>query len=120
MLNRRSLLLACLACAGVPGTALAHAALTGSTPPQNGSVPVSGFPVELRFSGRIDANRSRVTLTLPGGQSRTLAVKAGATAEVLAATVDAVPPGPCQLRYTVLSVDGHLTSGTIAFTATGP
>lgn len=30
---------------------------------------------------------------------------------------EAVPPGRCALRYDVLSQDGHVTWGTITFTA---
>ena len=98
--------------------AFAHAALTNSTPAEGGTVSAGGFPVELRFSGRVDAARSRLVLTLADGSSRKLAARPGDTPSAIAARTDALPPGRCTLRYDVLSPDGHVASGTLTFTAT--
>lgn len=97
--------------------AQAHSALTGSDPAAGGTVSAGGFPVELRFNGRVDAGRSRLVLNAADGSSRKLEAKPGNTPSSVTARVEAVPPGPCALRYDVLSSDGHLTSGTITFTA---
>lgn len=98
--------------------ARAHSALTESDPAAGGTVSAGGFPVELRFNGRVDAVRSRLVLSVADGSSRKLDAKPGNAPSSIAARVEAIPPGPCALRYDVLSNDGHLTSGTITFTAT--
>lgn len=98
--------------------ALAHSALTGSDPAEGGTVSAAGFPLELRFSGRIDAARSRLVLTLADGSTRKLPAHAGSGPSTIAAQAEAVPPGRCLLRYDALSHDGHVTSGTVGFTAT--
>lgn len=103
-----------LTCGGTG--ALAHSTLTGSDPAEGGTVSAAGFPVELRFSGRTDATRSRLLLTLADGSTRKLIGKAGGPSAITAQT-EAVPAGRCTLRYDVLSSDGHVTSGTIIFTA---
>lgn len=105
---------AALALASSP--AFAHSALTGSDPVEGGTVSAAGFPVELRFNGRMDAVRSRLVLTLADGSTRKLAGKANGPSAIVA-QAEAVPPGRCALRYDVVSSDGHLTSGTITFTA---
>lgn len=99
------------------GSAHAHSALAGSDPAAGGTVSAGGFPVELRFNGRVDAQRSRLVLSVADGSSRKLDARPGNAPSSIAAQADAVPPGPCTLRYDVLSNDGHLTSGTITFTA---
>ena len=98
--------------------ALAHSALTGSAPAEGATVSAAGFPVELHFNGRMDAARSRLVLTLADGSTRRLAGKANGPSAITA-QAEAVPPGRCTLRYDVTSSDGHLTSGTITFTAAG-
>lgn len=104
--------------AGAAG-AQAHSALAGSDPAPGSTVSTAGFPVELRFNGRVDAHRSRLVLSTADGSSRKLETKPGNAPSSIAARVEAVPPGPCVLRYDVLSNDGHLTSGSIPFTAIG-
>lgn len=97
--------------------AWAHAALTGSNPAEGSVVATTGFPLELRFTGHVDPTRSRLTLTTADGKSRKLDGRAGNAATTIAADVATVPPGPCTLRYDVLSHDGHLVTGTVKFTA---
>lgn len=112
----RIMLTAVLALGGT--AALAHSALTGSDPAEGGTVSAGGFPVELRFNGRVDAARSRFVLTLADGSARKLAAQPGNGPSAIVAQAGAVPPGRCTLRYDVLSQDGHVTSGTLGFTAT--
>lgn len=97
--------------------AWAHAALTGSSPAEGSVVATAGFPLELRFNGHMDPTRSRLTLTTADGKSRKLDSRAGSAPATIAADVAAVPPGPCILRYDVLSHDGHLVTGIVRFTA---
>jgi len=105
----------------VLGTPLAdaHVALSSSTPAAGAEVPAEGFALQLRFSGRVDAQRSRLTLTASDGTTRKLTAKAGKEPSEVTAQVPSVPAGQCQLRYDVLSADGHLMTGTLAFTVAG-
>lgn len=120
MPNRRLFILAALAGMTAPSWAFAHVALSASRPAQGGTVSVAGFDLELRFSGRIDARRSRGTLTLADGTSRAMEFLPGDDPATARAHVAALPPGPCELRYTMLSTDGHMSSGTLRFSAAEP
>lgn len=100
--------------------ALAHATLLRSDPAVGETVPAHGFPVELQFNSRADATRSRLVLTMADGSARKLEAHSGNNPSIIAVQVDEVPPGPCTLRYDVLSNDGHVASGSITFTATKP
>lgn len=120
MTSRRLFMAACLAGAMAPSWAWAHATLTASSPAQGGTAAASGFVIELRFNGRTDAARSRATLTLADGTTRAVSFRPGENPASLVAEEKAVPPGPCILAYTALSVDGHLTTGSLRFTAVEP
>ncbi len=95
--------------------ALAHAILVDSTPAPNGQVPAGKLALTLRYNSRIDAGRSKVTLTAPDGTVTRLAVNAGDTEDVLRDDVSVVP-GAYTLRWQVLAVDGHITRGSVPFT----
>ena len=103
--------------AGVPATAHAHAILVDSTPAPNASAAAGHLMVRLRFNSRIDAERSRVTLTLPDQSKTVLPVALGPTPDVLQGTAD-LGPGAYRLRWQVLAIDGHITRGDVPFTLT--
>jgi methionine-rich copper-binding protein CopC len=106
--------LTCIALLAAP-PALAHAVLMDSTPAANAHVAAGPLAITLRYNSRIDARRSKVTLTAPNGATARLDTKAGRTPEVLQANI-AVAPGDYKLRWQVLAVDGHITRGTLPFT----
>ncbi|MBS0559739.1 MAG: copper resistance protein CopC [Proteobacteria bacterium] len=109
-----ALLVACFA-AG----AWAHAVLVRSTPAAGGSVPAGELAFELHYNSRIDAGRSRLTLTGPGHAGTVLPVRAGAVPDELRAAAT-LAPGAYTLRWQVLATDGHITRGDVPFTVTGP
>lgn len=111
----RALLAATLAVAALPATALAHAILVDSTPAPNGHVPAGHLAVVFRYNSRIDAPRSKLTLTAPSGTVTRLTAQAGDTQSVLKAGAE-VSPGAWTLRWQVLAIDGHITRGTVPFT----
>lgn len=113
-----------LAAAGVaavlawPGGAWAHAVLVRGTPTAGAAVPAGPLHVDLQFNSRIERKASRLDLQGPDGGARKLSLE-DAPPDVLRAEADLVP-GAYLLRWQVLALDGHLTRGSIAFSAVAP
>lgn len=99
--------------------ALAHATLTASQPARGETV--SGeFDVVLRFDSRVDAQRSRFTLSGPDGTSSELPARPGASPGEVAAHARPPVPGQYVLHWQVLAVDGHVSRGLLPFTVAAP
>ncbi len=98
----------------MPGRARAHAILKSSTPRAGATVPAGPLAITLRFNSRVDASRSRLTLARPGGAPEALEFAAPA-ADMFQASAT-VAPGRHVLRWQVLALDGHITSGDVPFT----
>ena len=115
----------CLAAAVVaalalaPAAARAHAILLDSAPAPGGRASAGHVAFRLRFNSRIDAARSRVTLTRPDKAKSVLPIEPGPTPDVLQAAAD-LGPGAYSLRWQVLAIDGHITRGDVGFTLTPP
>jgi hypothetical protein len=105
---------ACLA----PAKAEAHAILIDSQPAIAGTVKAGSVDVTLRYNSRIDARRSRLTLTRPDHSQTVMPIGAGPHEDVLTTKAD-LSPGAYVLRWQVLAVDGHITRGDVPFTV-GP
>jgi methionine-rich copper-binding protein CopC len=108
--------LAALCCA--PAAAQAHAILVESQPAPGGSVGAGRVDISLRYNSRVDAGRSRLTLTRPDGTQAVLPVAPAGAGEVLTARAE-LAPGSYSLRWQVLAIDGHITRGDLVFTVTG-
>lgn len=108
---------ACLLAAATlaPVVAQAHAILVDSSPAAGEQERSGHVAFRLRFNSRIDAARSRVTLTQPDQVQAVLPIEAGPTPDVLQGEAD-LGPGAYRLRWQVLAVDGHITRGDVAFT----
>ena len=108
---------ACLVLAATlsPMAAQAHASLVDSAPGPGGHERSGHVAFRLRFNSRIDAARSRVTLTQPDQAKAVLPITAGQTPDVLQGEAD-LGPGAYSLRWQVLAIDGHITRGDVAFT----
>jgi len=96
--------------------ARAHAIVVESSPRANETVATGTREVRLVFNSRIDATRSRATIDVPGRADVPLELVADSPTSVRA-TVVIDASGPCVLHWQVLALDGHITRGTIAFTA---
>jgi methionine-rich copper-binding protein CopC len=103
----------------VPGPASAHALLLDSRPASGATVPAGHVAFLLRYNSRIDAARSRLTLTAPDGAVSVLPIAPAGPPDVLAAEAD-LPAGSYSLRWQVLAADGHITRGDVPFTLTVP
>jgi methionine-rich copper-binding protein CopC len=95
--------------------ALAHAILVDSTPAADAHVPAGPLNITLRYNSRIDAKRSKVTMTSPDGTAARLPTSAGAAPQLLQGTAT-VGPGAYTLHWQVLAIDGHITRGNVHFT----
>jgi methionine-rich copper-binding protein CopC len=98
--------------------ALAHAVLIDSTPAPNGHVPPGPLAIKFRYNSRIDAPRSKLSLSAPDGTTTRLDSH-GEGPDLLEATVT-LTPGAYTLRWQVLAVDGHITRGNVPFTVGAP
>jgi methionine-rich copper-binding protein CopC len=94
--------------------ALAHAVLIDSLPAPDGHVPAGPLAIKFRYNSRIDAPRSKLTLTRPDGSVDRLASR-GEGPDLLEADVT-LAPGAYTLHWQVLAVDGHITRGNVPFT----
>jgi len=93
-----------VAAAIIGGAAQAHALLLSSK--------VEGQDVILRYNGRVDAARSRITVIRPdGSEVAKVDCQAGEDQATLKGHFGAIEPGSYILRWEVLSVDGHISRG---------
>ena len=95
--------------------ARAHAILIDSQPAAAASLPAGPVAFRLRFNSRIDAARSRLTLTLPDRSQRVLPIAQEGAGDILTASAE-LPAGEYALRWQVLAIDGHITRGDVPFT----
>jgi copper resistance protein C len=102
-----------------PALANAHAILEDSSPAAGTSVPSGARDLQFRYNSRIDAERSRLTLTKPDHTQMKVPIELGAPPDILRCHLDLVP-GAYTIRWQVLAVDGHITRGDVPFTVTGP
>jgi methionine-rich copper-binding protein CopC len=95
--------------------AAAHAILVAATPAAKSTVQGPDVAVRLRFNSRIDGARSHLSLRLPDGSVRDLALAPQGSPEILAAQAKGLAAGAYRLRWQVLAADGHITRGEIPF-----
>jgi copper resistance protein C len=98
-----------------PPAAWAHAILVASTPAPNATVGGPDLDLRLRFNSRVDSARSHLTLALPDGSERALALGPQPKPDVLTARATGLAPGAYKLRWQVLATDGHITRGEVPF-----
>lgn len=72
-------------------------------------------PVTIHFNSRIEPGFTRVRLVDETKRERSLDVTSGRKGDTVMVHLPALPPGMYALRYKVLSVDGHVTEGTLRF-----
>jgi methionine-rich copper-binding protein CopC len=101
-----------------PAPALAHAVLIDSFPAPASHVPAGPVAIKFRYNSRIDAPRSKLTLTRPDTTTTRLASH-GEGPDLLEAGTT-LPPGAYTLHWQVLAIDGHITRGNVPFTVDKP
>lgn len=104
-----------------PPAALAHAALTKSTPARGATLASAPSRVELQFTERLEPAYSTVSVRNASGDrvdGLDAAVVPG-DGRRLAVTLPPLAPGTYTVRFRVLSVDGHVVESEFPFTVTG-
>ncbi len=99
----------------LPGSLWAHAVLVRSTPADHTSIKPGPQTITLTYNSRIDAARSTLVLVRPDGTRQTLPLAPKSAVNILATQTDLSRSGDYQVQWQVLSVDGHITRGTLQF-----
>jgi methionine-rich copper-binding protein CopC len=101
------------------GAAFAHSALVRAEPGPRAEVAVSPQYIRLWFNEPIEAEFSNVTIIKVGGKAIDGVGKpkvASDDANQLVVPLPPLAPGAYQVRYRVLSVDGHVVDWGFGFT----
>jgi len=113
-----ALALAGLGLVAVATPAFAHAELISSNPAKDGSVTAAPQQIQLTFNETVSPES--ITVTGPQGTQWTVG-QIAVEGPVVTAPVQAVgPAGQYTISYRVVSDDGALVTGTVAFTLTAP
>jgi len=97
-----------------PRSVHAHALLLSSQPASGAQVAGPAADIALHFNSRVDAPRSRLTLVGPGGE-KSLSPGQGSNPAEMTAHADDLIAGAYVLHWEALSVDGHVSRGTVKF-----
>jgi len=103
--------------------AAGHTALVSSEPANGAELASPPSEIVLRFETRVRPPFSKVEVTGPSGTSvRSEAPPAASDEErVLRAPLRAdLPPGRYEVRWSVVSADGHRKEGTLSFLVKAP
>jgi len=93
----------------------AHAILKSAVPGSGQVVQGAEVAIELRFNSRIDGKRSRITLVVPDGSTKPLAIRDQAAPDILNAQAEGLKSGSYTIRWQVLANDGHISRGEVPF-----
>jgi methionine-rich copper-binding protein CopC len=93
-----------------------HAILIASTPKEGGVISKSDSTFALQFNVRIDGIRSRISLVRPDGSVQVVSINKQTSPNTLTANAAELIPGIYHIRWQVLAVDGHISSGEVRFT----
>lgn len=96
--------------------AFAHATLMHSTPADQAVVHSRSVDLTLDYNSRIDARRSSLTLTGPGGKTVPVQIQPIGKPAELKAVADNLASGTYRIHWQVLASDGHITRGEVTFT----
>ena len=69
----------------------------------------------LRFNNRIEKKLCQIRLVSPRGEAQPLTVRTDGAVDALEAPLPALAAGRYRVDWRVLSTDGHVVSGTFAF-----
>lgn len=113
ILSRIIVLTGLLCLAGMPASA--HAIVVQAAPAAGSVTAGPDIDIVLSYNVRIDAARSKLSLTSPDGTQREIAIATDTAPEKLHGTATGLAPGEYTLHWQVLATDGHITRGDIPF-----
>ena len=94
--------------------AQAHSLLLASVPAA-GTAVHDPRAVTLRFNNRIEKKLCQIRLVSPRGEAQALGVRTDGALDGLEAPLPPLAAGRYRIDWRVLSTDGHVVSGTFAF-----
>jgi methionine-rich copper-binding protein CopC len=97
------------------GPAAAHNVLLGSDPPDGASLAAGPNRVSLRFDLPVRAGFNTLLVVGPDGLAYQRGAPAVSGSTVSTAVGPLGPAGRYEIRYRIVSDDGHPVSGTVAF-----
>jgi methionine-rich copper-binding protein CopC len=111
-----------IAMAGIVASmgASAHAILVDSSPKANGSLPAGHAALTLKYNSKIDQGRSKLVLVAPDHSETPLVIASNADKPNELDSEADLKPGAYVIHWQALALDGHITRGDLAFTATQP
>ena len=113
-MSRIAIVLAAAVTLVFPSAVHAHSLLLASVP--KADAVVSGAPaVTLRFNNRIEKKLCQIRLVSPRGEAQPLTVRTDGAVDALEAPLPSLAAGRYRVDWRVLSTDGHVVSGTFAF-----
>jgi methionine-rich copper-binding protein CopC len=95
----------------------AHAILVDSSPKANGSVSSGHASLVLKYNSKIDQERSRLVLVGPDHKEISLTITVNADRPNELDSTAELSPGAYVIHWQALALDGHITRGDLAFTA---
>ncbi len=98
-----------------PTVTFAHAIVESSIPAANSSVSAGEVNVVLTFNSRIDKKRSRILVLSSDAHETSVVIVPDDSENELHGTAVLDRAGTYQIRWQVLSRDGHITRGIIPF-----
>jgi methionine-rich copper-binding protein CopC len=93
--------------------AAAHTTVASSTPPSGSTLEQSPPVIELKFHGAI--NLTSVVVIDAGKAERKIDFTPHASATVFQVPNPQLAPGKSEVKWTGLSKDGHVVTGSLAF-----
>ena len=113
-MKRLSTVLAAVLTLALATAAQAHSLLLASVPAP-GTAVHDPPAVTLRFNNRIEKKLCQIRLVSAGGEAQALAVRTDGALDGLEAPLPPLATGRYRIDWRVLSTDGHVVSGTFAF-----
>lgn len=107
------------AAANIRPEAALHVRLEASAPGRDEVITAAPVQLRLRFSGRVEARYSAVTLTAPDGSPVVLGAiefVSGSDREFVAAVPPLRQPGAYLVSWRTAGADGHVLEGSYSFT----
>ena len=101
---------------GPPARAWAHAYPAFSVPTDGSTLTVAPNEVKIQFTEGVELEFSRIAVKNAGGETVSQGKVRRIASDTLAVALNPLAPGPYVIEWQVLSVDTHITDGTLRFT----
>jgi len=101
---------------GPPARAWAHAYPAFSAPADGSTLAAAPNEVKIQFTEEVELEFSRIDVKNAGGEMVSQGKVRRTAPDTLVIALKQLVPGPYVIEWQVLSVDTHITDGTLRFT----